>query len=369
MRKALLVILGLAACGGDDGGQVVVDAAPAADVFGGGDPIEAPAETWTWVPFEEARCMNDTPTGIGVNLVPDAPGVVIYLEGGGACYNAFTCAGVAHQDGFDENTLDSFVGDYGSRGIFNRADTDNPFAGWSFVFVPYCTGDIHAGAAPDGFEGRMQVGYLNMGHYLERLVPTFQQVDTVVLTGSSAGGYGASFNYDRVQKAFGGVPVHLLNDSGPTLSDDYLGACLQEQLRELWNLNETLPADCTECFNADGGGLSNAATFIAEKYPDRRFGLISSLEDGTIRLFYGYGYPSCTNPQIPMPAAPFTEGLNQLADEILAPYDNAKVYYITGGIHVWLLDNPVGGLVVDGVSLTDWIRALISGNGFENVRP
>ncbi len=30
--------------------------------------------------------------------------------------------------------------------LFDRGDGDNPFADASYVFVPYCTGDLHAGS-------------------------------------------------------------------------------------------------------------------------------------------------------------------------------------------------------------------------------
>ncbi len=380
MTRRVVVLLsawvgaaGIAGCGGGsetaDTGVPAPDAGPAADVFGGGPPIEAPDDTWTWVPFPDSRCMDGSTTGIGVNWNSASDKLMIYLEGGGACYNTFTCSGVAHQDGFDEADLAAVIADYGDQGVFTRANPDNPFHDWNMVFVPYCTGDIHAGNAPSGVGGRVQVGYANMGFYLERLVPTFAQASHVVLTGSSAGGFGAAYNYDRVQTAFGGVPVELLDDSGPTLSDTYLTPCLQDLVRSSWNLDDTLPPDCPNCTTQEGG-LINLVTFVADKYPQRRFGLISSLGDGTIRLFYGFGYPSCDAPTVPMPVQPFTDGLNELADVYLAGHDNSRVYYIDSQLHVWLLNNPLGDTVVSGTTITDWIRALIDGgSGWTNVRP
>ena len=65
--------------------------------------------------------------------------------------------------------------------------------------------------------------------------------------GLVAGGFGAAFNYDRVSAAFCPLPVTLLDDSGPPMSDTYLAPCLQKQWRGLWNLPGVLPAACTAC--------------------------------------------------------------------------------------------------------------------------
>src|SRR5204863_337471 len=86
----------------------------------------------------------------------------------------------------------------GSAGIFDSARAENPFRDWNVIYVPYCTGDVHAGAAehvdvPGGPTDQMFVGYRNIGAYLQRLVPTFSHADQVVLSGASAGMSGSTF--------------------------------------------------------------------------------------------------------------------------------------------------------------------------------
>jgi hypothetical protein len=373
MRQLLLsfTIVLAAACGG--GGSGDDDGTPDApggggDAFGSGPPIEAPAMMWTFIDFPESRCMNDTPTGVGVNLNPASRNVVIYLEGGGACFNTFTCAGVAHTNGFNASTMAQVASQYGSLGLFDRNDANNPFRDWNYVFVPYCTGDIHAGANPQGLGGRVMTGFTNMGYYLERLSPTFPAAETVVLTGSSAGGFGAAYNYDRVAQAFGGRRVLLLDDSGPPLSDTYLTPCLQTLIRDTWALDATLPPDCTECQQADGGGLVNLATHVAMKYPDRRAGLITSDKDGVIRTFYGFGYPTCGG-ATPMPETVFAMGIDELVNTILAPHASFRSFVVDSGAHVWLLD-PLGGSTSAGVRLSDWIADMLDPQAaWNNVGP
>ncbi|RMH39370.1 MAG: hypothetical protein D6689_16765 [Deltaproteobacteria bacterium] len=364
LAAALALTLGCGDVGDGDGESADAAAIEPGTDAGSTEPGDGggPSGAWQWIDVAGAECMNDTPTGMGVRIGADPSKLLIFLEGGGACFNRFTCSGVAHQNGFGADDFAAGIAERGDAGVFNRADPDNPFATWTHVFIPYCTGDIFAGANPDGFEGRNQVGYTNMGHYTDQLVSMFPDVEVVVLSGSSAGGFGAAYNYDRVASAFGDdVEVLLLDDSGPPLGPDYLTPCLQDIVRTTWNLDATLPADCDAC--RESGGLSALAPFYATKYPDRRFGIITSTRDGVIRLFVGWGYPSCDNPKVPMDEAVFAQGVAQLRDEILAPYDNARVFTIDSGLHVWLLEDPVGSTSSGGVTLTDWIRGLVAGSG------
>src|SRR5690606_37004741 len=271
MTLPALLALGLAAACGDD-------LAGAPDGGGGGDtdtdagpPLDVPEREWAWLPVEGNRCMDGSGTGIGVNVDFSSRELMIFLEGGGACFNGLSCSGVAHQDGFGAADLDAFVAS-GAGGILDRDDPANPVAGWSYVFAPSCPGDIHAGDTEDGAGGRDQVGYRNVRNaatlIAERLAG---RLDRVLLIGQSAGGFGAGYNYDQVAAIFGDVPVDLIDDSGPPLSNTYLTPCLQEQLRTVWNLEATLPEDCADCIDEEGGGFANLLPFVAAKYPERRF--------------------------------------------------------------------------------------------------
>src|SRR5262249_5830997 len=48
--------------------------------------IQAQDGKWTWVPFADAKCRDGSSTGIGVNLNRSSTKVMIFLEGGGACF-------------------------------------------------------------------------------------------------------------------------------------------------------------------------------------------------------------------------------------------------------------------------------------------
>ena len=50
-------------------------------------PLSTPTLQWTYVEVPGTVCMNGDTAGFGVSLNPDSKNVMIYLEGGGACFN------------------------------------------------------------------------------------------------------------------------------------------------------------------------------------------------------------------------------------------------------------------------------------------
>jgi hypothetical protein len=362
---ALLSAVAAAACGGGDGGGG--DGGP-------GLPFGVAEREWSWVPVAGNRCMDGSETGIGVDLDARSGQLVVFLEGGGGCFNEPSCASVAHQDGYGPDQMADFAGGAGGRGIFDRGDPANPLAGWSYVLVPYCSGDTHAGASEEGaVDGRVHDGFGNLSRAMELVAGELDAasggLERVLLTGQSAGGFGATIDFDQVQQIFGDVPVDLIDDSGPPLADATMTPCLQTLFRGAWNLAATIPADCAACTGADGGGLVNLVPFLSTKYPASRFGLISSLRDRTMRQVYGYGYPDCDNPTPTMPADAFAAGVAELRDDVMAALPGTRAFTIDSDVHVWT-SRPLGETQVAGVSLGSWIADLVSGaEPWESVIP
>jgi Pectinacetylesterase len=377
---------GEADAGADGGGGDAGTRPDSGDAAPNTTPISVPqGDTWTWVPFDNAFCRDGTTTGIAVNVHPGSTKLMIYLEGGGACFNALTCLQNAKH--FDQNDFAAATGDGGAYadppGIFGRSDPANPVKDWNFVYVPYCTGDVHAGDNPNGTvasvletDGGLTpqrfVGYRNIGHYLERIVPTFPDVSQVLLTGISAGGFGAAANYLRVAKAFGSVPVYLLDDSGPPMDAPHVAPCESSAWVQTWSLDKTLLADCgSDCAN-DGHYLIGYVKHALAAYPNVPFGLVESTGDGTITQFFGFGAADCTS-FVQETADDFTAGLVDIRAQ-LAGNANFGAYIFSGTRHTTLeftanfdsqtVPGPDGGTA----ALTDWIRDLLGGH-VTNVGP
>ncbi len=319
------------------------------------EPIVADADTWTWVPFDDAFCMDGSTTGIGINPNPDSSKLLIFLEGGGACFDGISCLGVANADGYGADELASATTGALARGITNRDDAENPFADWSYVYVPYCSGDAHSGTNTEGFDGRMQVGHTNYLSFIERIAATFAgSVDQVVLGGRSAGGLGTIVNYPITASAFGCTRVDMVNDSGALLSDTYLRPCLQQTTREMWGI--AVPSECERCACDDGGGLVNAIPYLARRYPDANFGLMSYTADGTFRQFFSYGYSAGCNLPTTMPPEDYEAGLLELR-ELMTDEANFRTFYVSGDAHTFTF-RDLDSSSTDGVILADWLEQL-----------
>lgn len=331
-----------------------------------GEPLpETEPGQWQWVDIEGTECIDGSPTGLGVRR-GTGDGLVVYFEGGGGCFDFATCSlFYTTFANFDANAFALLVPTLLSGGIFDAGEPDNPVADWSFVYVPYCTGDVHAGdkdlGGVPGFVGSHQfVGYRNFGLDLERIGPTFPAPSHVLVTGISAGGYGASFNYDRIADAYAyaDVPVTLLDDSGPPFGDAVLPTCLQDLWRDLWGLDTTLPPMCDGCFD-DSGWVLDLALYVRAKHEGQWFGLLSSEQDATIRTFLSGGLNDCAGGFFP--GADYQAGLYELRDETLAGDPTFASYYLPGFSHTSL---PFPGYTVgevQGVRIVDWVAALLDG--------
>ncbi|WAS95577.1 pectin acetylesterase-family hydrolase [Nannocystis punicea] len=316
---------------------------------------------WNWIPFPDSQCRDGSRAGIWLRY-GKGPGLVIFFEGGGACFNALTCANNA------ANYEDTWWFNWDGDGIFDDTWTDNPVHDWNFVHVPYCTGDVHAGSRTDveipGVDGLQQfVGYRNMTAFLDRIVPTFKAAPNVLVTGASAGGFGAGIHYDRIARAFPDARVTLLDDSGPPLPNNVLASCLQQQWSDLWGLEDALPEGCDDCFPSAGGGLANLARYLGEKHPKQHLGLVSSTQDLTIRFFFGYGEDECMPKTINVPAGDFEAGLVDLRDNYVNKPAGVWSTYFVGdsGDHVWTTDTRFSSTWVHGVRFVDWFSDLLVG--------
>jgi hypothetical protein len=340
---------------------------------GGGsmDPITTPEGEWTFVDFPDSRCMNDETTGIGVNLSSKSKDLVIFLQGGNACFNTVSCAITANEKtGYQQAEFDKEKGVLGAAPLFSRTDANNPLKDYNYVYVPYCTGDVHGGDAAGVMAGgkvRNFHGYKNLDTFLDRIVPTIPQAGKVILAGVSAGGFGAAYNYDHVAKRFPNNKVILIDDSGPPMAEAYVPACLQKHLFDLWGLKNTVPSGCADCNQPSGVFMEPFVKYIATQYSDRFLTLLSGTEDATIASFWGFGNDDCKDLQgTPgtYPGAQYAAGLADLRDRIAAPDANFYTYYVDGTDggdkkrHVWL-DDPTG-VSSNGVLLTDWLKKVIT---------
>lgn len=313
--------------------------------------LDPPPLEWTYVEVPGTRCMDGSTAGFGVNYAPDSSNVMIYLEGGGACFSD-SCDFTAFSIPFVP------PGD----GIFNRTNDANPVQDWTMIYVPYCTGDIHAGDSELELGGQLRQfrGYSNVTRYLEQWVPSFA-AERVLLTGISAGGFGAALNAVQVADAYGdAVELTVIDDSGPPLGNAVIPPCLQTRFRETWNLDGTFLAGCPTCDPNDFA--TDYLEHVIATHPDIRFGVFSNTADAVISTYMGAGwcngqYDNCEGLPLPVPALTYTEGL--LAIRALHEPE-ISTFYVLGLGHT-VLRLGFDFTAVDGTSVPEWVASVLDG--------
>jgi hypothetical protein len=345
---ASLVVM-LVACG--DGASASHDAPIYVPPPDGPDPLPVfPDETWRWVTINGMACADGFITGVGVNLKAHSQNLLIYLEGGGACWSESTCYTLmtaAHfTTGYKEADFTAEVTDTSSLaapgGWFDRTSATNPFKDYNYIYVPYCTGDMHTGkaiAVSYGAHSANHVGYTNISALLPPLVATVHLPSRVVLAGSSAGGFGATYNYAQVQHAFGPARVDLIDDSGI-----YLGQGVNTNdavMRTQWNLAATTPAGCSGCATS----FDALVPFYAASYPTHRFAMLSYTQDSTIPSFDGIS------------TSQFTTALDAEASAHFDPAPPVKYFFDNAQGHV-LWFKPT--LAQNNVTELQWLTQMVS---------
>jgi hypothetical protein len=314
-------------------------------------PIEAPDRTWTWVDLAGTACDDGSPTGMGVNLVAGATGTLVYLNGGGYCFDYATCVTLntsAHGP-FGRAQFAALTGQLGST-VLDRDLAANPFAGFNLVVVPYCTGDLHAGEGAtiygNGASARtlQHVGRRNLRAVLQRLAAAIPAPATLVLAGSGAGGFGATLNHALAREVFPGGALSVVADSGPLLAGDAVPAAQRAAWFSSWHLGWIDPS-CPRCRD----DLSALYPALAARYPADSTALVGSLQDRVTRTFFGQS------------AAVYEGALRSLATA-LAPLAGRRVFAVPGE-GTALLARPGLAPAGDGTALLPWLGEMVTGAG------
>lgn len=364
---ALLALLSAAAlgaaCGADekseppktlpDAGEAA-EAGPSLDVIPkpSGAPLEGKVNEWTWIDFPDAVCADGSPTGIGVNL-GTSNRLLIFLDGGGACWDELTCIDFPTfaTDHFDRSTFFAYMEKYFTGSPIDRVNEANPFKNDNVAFLPYCTADIHAGNRITTYRDKTfhHYGRRNMLAYLNRLVPTFANIERVVVIGASAGGLGSLASYYRIRESFelyvgGPKRIDLIDDSGPPFpTKDNVFIEIQNQS---WDLVGASPPGCDECPKEGVAVLP----YYAQRYPDARFAFVSHDRDEVMSAFFL------------MTGDAFQSRIQTLVTSHFSANPSIQAFVLRGDEHPALQDLLTAESGTPPVTLRGWIDEMLSGS-------
>ena len=268
--------------------------------------------------------------------------LVIYMQGGGACWSAFCAATSSAPSGIPQ------------VGVLDPNREDNPMKDMNQVYLPYCDGGLHSSDRDndydnDGTVEAPQRGLHNLSAALDVAVTTFPSPRRIVLTGASGGGFGTIFALPLVRSLYPGIPIDVVNDSGVGIGKPGDKSFL-ELLMTDWNQSAFIPASCEDCLG-DDGHLTNFLIWQLDEDPDTRLGMMTATQDSTIADFFlGIGGPAFEAALLP-----------EFMDITSAHPDRYRYWITEGTTHTYIQLDPDED--AGGVTAIDWISAMLTGEG------
>ncbi len=257
-------------------------------------------------PETGALCGNGTPFKFYIRRAADNLNVNINLEPGGACWDYASCSGQAgirgarNPNGIPDNYINKL--DIALLTPFitpihwvNHIEQQR----WNTVFIPYCTGDIHAGNRTVVYEDPTgqnppltwhHNGLNNVRAVIAWLRQNLPQPRQMLDTGCSAGGTGALVNHHFFRSRLAPHWGYLLSDSGPVFEasgDQDPSWRLHQTIRQVWGLDPMLATFRSEVPGLDPDNLGSIYRALSQAWPGDRLGVVQFQQDA---IYSAYSY-------------------------------------------------------------------------------
>jgi len=289
-------------------------------------PLEHSSEgnetTYTFDAAEGPVCMRGAPYRMAVRDQADSNDLVVFLQGGGACWSDFCLAVTGAPVGIPRVEILNPDLDY------------NPVADWDVVYLPYCDGSFFGGDSyyDDDLNGngaRTHRGLANLTAALEVASMHFPTPDRILLAGSSGGAYGLLLGAPMTRHYFPFTELIIMADSGIGLARDGEPEYIQKVLDE-FNMTRFLPEDCDYC--QVGGHVAGLMRYFLENDDNSRAGMFMSWHDGVL---------GGTFLQVPdaQHAAAIQNGTDPIHEALP---DRFRRFIVDGVQHTSLLADPTG---------------------------
>jgi hypothetical protein len=246
------------------------------------------------------------------------------------------------------------------RGIFDLADARNPVRDWSFVFVPYCTGDVHSGSNTATYTNPQTHERFSLEHrgadnfrvIMAWIRQNFDAPREILVTGSSAGAYGAVTHYAEVRDAFPSGRAFMLGDAGQGVATPDFVAVRNRQWG--FQLPSGIFPDASRIEDDD------ILARIAEHYPADRFAQYTTALDETQVGFYG----------LMAPRNACRDWSQKMARDLVRRElrGNFRAYVASGDSHTILRSPLFYTEQSGGMPFSQWLNAMLSstGTGWDN---
>lgn len=367
---ALTVLVPLAACSGsgseakvDVGTAPVVsettaDVSPVTETPTTEAPTTVPAvAVWDAITApDDCMCSDGSGFEFFVHKA-DPTKVVFYLEGGGACFDPSTCGpdsqSFKRTVGHDDNLAGL------TTGIFDFDNPANPFKGWSFVFVPYCTGDVHIGNATTDYGNGTVIehkGYVNGNAALRATKDLFPNATEMVFAGESAGSVPTPLYAGLGRDLYPAADIKVLAD-GSGAYPDIPG--INAVIGRFWGTMNAVPDwDVNEGMTVEKWSLPGLFVQAGKHAPDIVFARHDYAFDRT-QVFFGQ--------LAGIPADDLVSLIDTNEQQIEAGGTELFSYISPGDSHTVLSRPEFYTETLNGTALVDWVTALVGGTPIDDV--
>ena len=321
-------------------------------------------------------CGNGVPYHGNLRVGTDAKQLVIYLNGGGCAFDEYTAA--RPWNAFTEHIADTYYsndgewfGDFFIRHGIDEAREDNALRSWSMVNLLYTNGDFHSGdgdfpyTAQDGSRRRMPFhGYRNAMETIALAKTYLPDPDTLLIAGSSAGGFGTAMLADDIIAAFSSAKsVTVCVDSSLLLCDRWKSIA-----QNVWHS----PEHILKRMKSDNLTLDHL-TALHEKRPEVKILFLCSVRDGLLvaaqNALDGKGQTHTK-----ADGDRFYAELKSMCTQLQAAIPNIGLYIFTGPmdapgfdedeltLHCALNNPALFDSREDGVSVQSWLLDAVGGD-------
>jgi hypothetical protein len=335
---------------------------------------ELPQGEWTKIAVPGQKCLYGSDYSFFVRPASEpTDNLMIYFQGGGACWDGLTCA-ARGQFASAYEVRDSAE----QNGLLDFSNEANPVRDYNTVYVPYCSGDIHTGnvgevtleiaeamqpmAQAMGItENSVTVnfdGFDNASAVLAWVYENYAEPKQVFVTGCSAGGYGAINHAAYIMNNYAGTRVVMLADASNGVTPPGWNGLAS--WNTLGNLPDFIPA------LADVTPEQYSATYhiraMARFFPDNVFAEYNTFLDQVQVGFYAFMTGRQVNAENFAQIAP--EWSKELLENVKSLEVTVPNYhnYLAGGLVHCITGAPIAyEYEVQGVKFTDWVQSLLDG--------
>ena len=287
--------------------------------------------------------------------------VVVYFFGGGASINGYTS-----ERGKEFFATTASVQDFVASGGIGSSAEENPFRDWTFLVLPYASGDFHSGTGEyhytDGGKEKIVYhnGYNNYSAFMDAAKPYVGEPDTLLVTGFSAGGFATSLLADDVIDRFPSAEnITVCVDSSLLLYDGW-----HETAVDLWQS----PEEISDRLTTDNIVLDSLTALYEKRGDSVKILFDCSYRDDTLMQYQSF---------IDTGKMDKTKALGDQFQADLSKMVAGLQENIPGvGIYIWnygedpethntqhtIISSNVFDKLEDGVSVADWIYAAVNGD-------